>query len=95
MDIHPAGQAEIRCRNELAGASRRWLAPPVLFNRVDIARLRTGARWWCTLGDTLGEWRRRACQRTKLARMSEWELQDIGLTPADAWREVHKPYWRR
>jgi uncharacterized protein YjiS (DUF1127 family) len=91
VDIHPAEQAEIRCRNELAGASRRWLAPPVLFNRVDIARLRTVAGWRCTIG----EWRRRACQRTQLARMSDGELLDIGLTPADAFAEIHKPCWRR
>jgi uncharacterized protein YjiS (DUF1127 family) len=43
----------------------------------------------------VSNWRRRACERAQLARMSEAELKDIGLTHADVWAEVQKPCWRR
>lgn len=39
-------------------------------------------------------WRHRAKERAELARMSERELQDIGLTRLDAVREYQKPFWR-
>lgn len=40
------------------------------------------------------EWRRRALGRAALARMSQRQLRDIGLTAADAARECAKPFWR-
>lgn len=42
----------------------------------------------------ISRWRRLARQRRQLAAFSLRELQDIGITPADAWREIHKPFWR-
>jgi uncharacterized protein YjiS (DUF1127 family) len=39
-------------------------------------------------------WRRRDRERGQLARMSEAELHDIGLTPAERWAEIYKPCWR-
>ncbi len=39
-------------------------------------------------------WRRRARGRAELARMSERELHDIGLSRAAADHEVGKPFWR-
>jgi uncharacterized protein YjiS (DUF1127 family) len=39
-------------------------------------------------------WRRRDRERRQLARMSEAELHDIGVTPAERWAEVNKPRWR-
>lgn len=39
-------------------------------------------------------WRQRALSRTQLARLSERELRDIALTPAEAAREYAKPFWR-
>ena len=38
-------------------------------------------------------WQERAQARAALARMSEHQLKDIGLTHADAFREVHKAPW--
>ena len=38
-------------------------------------------------------WRRRTRSRTQLARLSERELRDIGVTPAEAARECAKPFW--
>lgn len=44
--------------------------------------------------DTLRLWRRRARERTELARFTARELRDIGVTPADALYEIAKPVWR-
>jgi len=43
----------------------------------------------------LRTWRRRAQERMELARMSQGELHDIGVSSADHWVETHKPFWRR
>jgi len=66
-----------------------------------VARLRQDARPPAAVSDRLAlrlvhsfaAWRRRARSRTQLARLSERELRDIGLTPADAARECAKPFW--
>jgi uncharacterized protein YjiS (DUF1127 family) len=47
------------------------------------------ARFW----RMFEEWRRRTRSRTQLARLSERELRDIGLTPVDAAKESAKPFW--
>ena len=47
-----------------------------------------------SLLDTLRLWRRRARERAELARFSERELHDIGLSSADALQEISKPVWR-
>jgi uncharacterized protein YjiS (DUF1127 family) len=40
------------------------------------------------------EWRRRRIGRAALRRLSERQLRDIGITPAEAERECTKPFWR-
>lgn len=35
-----------------------------------------------------------ARQRRHLAALSDWQLQDIGLSRADVARECTKPFWR-
>jgi uncharacterized protein YjiS (DUF1127 family) len=42
----------------------------------------------------LGEWQRRRRSRAQLATLDERMLQDIGLSRADAWFEINKPFWR-
>lgn len=49
------------------------------------------ARW----RDALQLWRRRERERVELARMSDAELHDIGVTSAERWVEINKPCWRR
>lgn len=39
-------------------------------------------------------WHERARQRRQLAELSDHMLRDIGVTRADAWAEVEKPFWR-
>jgi uncharacterized protein YjiS (DUF1127 family) len=39
-------------------------------------------------------WRRRERERRELARMSEAELHDVGVTSAERWAEINKPFWR-
>ena len=40
------------------------------------------------------EWRRRARSRAELAALDDRMLRDIGLTRADVWFEIAKPFWR-
>ena len=42
----------------------------------------------------IGVWRRRSRERRLLAAMNGRVLQDIGITPWDAYREANKPCWR-
>ena len=43
----------------------------------------------------LGAWRSRSAERRQLAALSPHLLKDLGIGPADAAREVSKPFWRR
>ena len=43
---------------------------------------------------TFADWRRRHRARAELARMSERELHDLGITRAEAEREAAMPFWR-
>jgi uncharacterized protein YjiS (DUF1127 family) len=45
-------------------------------------------------GDLAATWRRRARERTQLARLSDHDLHDIGLNRVDVYRETSKPFWR-
>jgi uncharacterized protein YjiS (DUF1127 family) len=38
-------------------------------------------------------WAERGRQRRQLAELNDHMLRDIGLTRADAWAEVDKPFW--
>ncbi len=44
---------------------------------------------------TLARWAERRNQRRALLALDDKLLKDIGLSPADAWREGYKPFWRR
>ena len=43
----------------------------------------------------LREWRHRSRERAELARFDERMLSDIGITRAEVWREINKPFWRK
>lgn len=51
--------------------------------------------WIRYLLTTLGCWHQRSRQRTALAELDDGLLQDIGLSRADALREVRKPFSQR
>ncbi|HEY6336208.1 MAG TPA: DUF1127 domain-containing protein [Alphaproteobacteria bacterium] len=42
----------------------------------------------------LHEWRCRSRGRRDLAEMDAATLQDLGIAPADAWREASKGFWQ-
>lgn len=55
---------------------------------------------WAALGETLGRlherlarWRETARGRRRLAAMDSRAIKDLGLSRADVWREVNKPFW--
>ena len=47
-----------------------------------------------SLSDHLLTWQARASQRRRLSELPDYLLSDIGVTRADAEREVSKPFWR-
>ena len=46
------------------------------------------------VSDTLHTWRDRVRERRELARFTDRELRDVGLTWSDIALEVRKPFWR-
>jgi uncharacterized protein YjiS (DUF1127 family) len=46
------------------------------------------------LVNLLALWAERRRQRHHLARLDERMLKDVGLSRADIWIEVEKPFWR-
>jgi uncharacterized protein YjiS (DUF1127 family) len=45
-------------------------------------------------GALLAEWDARSRERVFLATLHDVELRDMGLSSADRWREVNKPFWQ-
>jgi uncharacterized protein YjiS (DUF1127 family) len=44
--------------------------------------------------ETLSVWQERARARRELARLDDRMLRDIGISSADVWQELEKPFWR-
>ena len=59
------------------------------------AEKKTLSRPFGLLRDTLACWHQRRHQRTALSELDDRLLKDIGLTRADAAREVRKYFWQR
>jgi uncharacterized protein YjiS (DUF1127 family) len=49
---------------------------------------------WTHLGEILHIWRQRYQTRQELARLTEVDLHDVGLSWSDIASEVEKPFWR-
>jgi uncharacterized protein YjiS (DUF1127 family) len=49
---------------------------------------------WAQLSETLHIWRQRYQERQELARWTDRDLHDIGLSWSDIAHEVEKPFWR-
>jgi uncharacterized protein YjiS (DUF1127 family) len=47
------------------------------------------------LRQNLHIWRERARQRRELAKWTDRDLHDVGLSWSDVVREVEKPFWRQ
>ena len=46
------------------------------------------------IGETLRLWRERQHERSRLAELTDRDLHDVGLSRADIFFEVEKPFWR-
>jgi uncharacterized protein YjiS (DUF1127 family) len=49
---------------------------------------------WTYLGETLHVWQQRYQERQELARWTERDLHDVGLSRSAIANEVDKPFWR-
>jgi uncharacterized protein YjiS (DUF1127 family) len=47
-----------------------------------------------TIADTFRLWRRRARERSELARWEDRDLRDAGVSRATLQHELAKPFWR-
>jgi uncharacterized protein YjiS (DUF1127 family) len=58
-------------------------------------RLRTRVVAWGRAGVGLVSlWSARSRERRALGRLDARLLKDAGITPADAWKERRKPFWK-
>ncbi len=46
------------------------------------------------LGEMLHTWRERQNQRREMARWTERELHDVGISWSEMMAEIDKPFWR-
>jgi uncharacterized protein YjiS (DUF1127 family) len=53
-----------------------------------------GSGFLSQLSETLRIWRERERQRRELAKWTERDLHDVGLSWSDVVRETEKPFWR-
>lgn len=51
-------------------------------------------RFLAAIAGPLAEWSTRYRERCALARLDDYLLRDIGLTRAEARREMNKPFWK-
>ena len=49
---------------------------------------------WANLATTFHTWRQRYRARQELARWTDRDLHDVGLSWSDVARETEKPFWR-
>ena len=50
-------------------------------------------RIWHTVTAQIGRWRKLHQQRIQLASLSDDALKDIGLSRADVYEEIERPFW--
>ena len=49
---------------------------------------------WAGVGETLRLWRQRYRTRQELARWTDRDLHDVGVSRSDITYEAEKPFWR-
>jgi len=49
---------------------------------------------WASLSDTFHLWRQRYRSRQELARWTDGDLHDVGISWSDIVNEAEKPFWR-
>jgi len=64
------------------------------FNRTPSLHWGHLGHYWDEFRRCYAEWRSRAVARRELLMLSDYELQDIGLSRVEAVREGSKPFWQ-
>ena len=49
--------------------------------------------WWSRMLETVNTWNRRHKTRRQLARVEYHVLRDVGISQADRFIEINKPFW--
>jgi uncharacterized protein YjiS (DUF1127 family) len=68
------------------------VAPAGAGNDSALTRIIGGVIW--RIAGRIGRWRDNARQRHDLQRLGPNLMKDIGISEADIWQEVTKPFWR-
>jgi uncharacterized protein YjiS (DUF1127 family) len=65
-------------RERLAKVRMRGVVAPLIYHALD----------------QIDVWVARRQQRRQLARLPDYLLHDIGVTPSDVFKETQKPFWQ-
>jgi uncharacterized protein YjiS (DUF1127 family) len=50
-------------------------------------------RWWKAALEQIARWRKLHRERVELATLSDDALKDMGLSRADVYEEMERPFW--
>jgi uncharacterized protein YjiS (DUF1127 family) len=53
-----------------------------------------GSGFWAQVEETIHTWRERLRNRRELARWTDRDLHDVGVSRSDVMFETEKPFWR-
>jgi uncharacterized protein YjiS (DUF1127 family) len=53
-----------------------------------------GSGFWAQVEETVHTWRERMRNRRELARWTDRDLHDVGVSRSDVMFETEKPFWR-
>ena len=58
-----------------------------------LSRQSAPEHWWKSFAAQVARWRKLHQQRVELATLSDDALKDMGLSRADVYEEIERPFW--